>query len=158
MTDPSREVNRIKGFKKGAADTNAEPVYLGKYMLFSDQDLTSLKHNLLGQMLVSTVFVGLLHYLSDERIPLLIRMVMAALIITGLHSVTIAIWNLLVSHVQIHPGHHPKMLWTKLNGHPFYAVLLGIAITLAAATWVNGSHPQDQVTQVMSVFMVEKKP
>lgn len=120
--------DNIAAFKADAANTNESPIYLGRYMLFSDQDLTSLKHNLVGTGLISTVFVGLLKTIENDAIPLPMRMVIMAGMVTTLHASTIGLWNIIQSHIQLHPSFHPKTWWHWLSAHPVAGISVGAGV------------------------------
>lgn len=114
MNDPIPEFqdlpDNITAFRADAANTNEKPVYIGKLMLFSDQDLTALKHNLVYTGVVSTVFVGLIGTISNPHIPLVWRALLLGAVLTGLHSGCIAIWNLTQSFWQVRPEYSPGAL------------------------------------------------
>lgn len=99
--------SNIAAFKADAANTNDDPVYLGRFMLFSDQDMVSLKHNLIGNTIVSTVFVGMLSTISNPAIPMLMRMLLVAVMVTGTHAIFVGVWNLIQSFLQLHKKLHP---------------------------------------------------
>lgn len=104
-------------------------------MVFSDQDLTALKHNLVGTAMISTVFVGLLSVIGDHRIPLPMRMAMMAVMVTGLHASTIALWNLVQSHLQLHPNARPDAVFRLLSRNRW--VLTVASAFGLAAVWVS---------------------
>lgn len=128
MTTESLPEN-IAAFKDGAANTNEKPIYLGNLMLFSDQDLTALKHNLVFTAVVSTVFAGMIGTISNPAIPLIWRALFLGIVLTGLHSACIAIWNVTQSAMQVHTHCQPKFWWHVLVAHPMW--LCGVAITSA---------------------------
>lgn len=75
-------------------NVNAEPLYIGKVMILSDQDGTALKHHALSSAVMGTVFVGLISTISNPEIPLLARIVLAGAILTGLQAVLVAVTNI----------------------------------------------------------------
>lgn len=103
--------SNITAFREDAANTNDPPVYLGRYMLFSDQDMVAIKHNLIGNTIISTVFVGLLGTIENPAIPLPMRMLLVAILVTGAHAVFVGLWNLIQSLWQLHPALSPSGLW-----------------------------------------------
>jgi hypothetical protein len=107
----------IAAFKSDAANTNEKPIYLGRYMLLSDQDLTSLKHNLIYTCVISTTLVPLLGVVQDPRIPLPIRMLLLGVTFIGLHGAAIALWNLIQSHLQLYPAARPDSIFRWLCAH-----------------------------------------
>lgn len=129
--------DNIAAFKEGAANTNEKPVYIGKLMLFSDQDLTALKHNLVFTAVVSTVFAGMISVISNPQIPLIWRSILLGSILTGLHMVCIATWNLIQSTIQVHPKCGPMAIWHMLTAN----VWRTITVTLLVVWVVNTFGP-----------------
>lgn len=85
-------------------NVNAEPLYIGKLMLLSDQDGTALKHHALSSAVMGTVFVGLISTISNPEIPLLLRIVLAGAILTGLQAVLVGVTNLATSAWELWSG------------------------------------------------------
>ena len=122
--------DNIAAFKEGAANTNEKPIYLGRYMLLSDQDLTSLKHNLIYTCVISTTLVPLLSVVQDPRIPLPIRMLLIATTFIGLHGAAIGCWNLIQSFLQLHPSWYPMNVYRWLCAHRWCFALAGLATVI----------------------------
>lgn len=74
-------------------NVNADPVYIGKWMILSDQDMTALKHHVLSSAVMGTVFASLIVTLSDPNIPLVWRACLLGGILTGLQALMVAVSN-----------------------------------------------------------------
>lgn len=74
-------------------NVNAKPVYVGKWMILSDQDMTALKHHVLSSAVMGTVFASLIVTLSDPTIPLVWRACLLGGILTGLQALMVAVSN-----------------------------------------------------------------
>lgn len=130
----------IAAFRADAANTNESPLYIGNHMLFSDQDLTALKHNLVYTGVVSTVFAGLIGTIANPAIPLWCRAILLATTLTTLHAGCIALWNLTQSHLQLHPRLSPASLWRACCSHPMVLVsgtasLVVVVQTFGPVVW-----------------------
>lgn len=125
----------IAAFKEGAANTNEKPIYLGKLMLFSDQDLTSLKHNLVFTAVVSTVFAGMIGTISNPEIPLIWRALLLGSILTSLHAVCIGIWNITQSSIQVHPKVSPAHIWSLLTGNTWRTVSFTLCVAYVVVNY-----------------------
>lgn len=125
----------IAAFKADAANTNEKPIYVGRLMLFSDQDLTSLKHNLVFTAVVSTVFAGMIGTISNPNIPLIWRALLLGSILTSLHAVCIAVWNLTQSAIQVHPKVGPSHIWHLLTGDTWRTVSFTLCVAYVVVTY-----------------------
>jgi hypothetical protein len=124
--------DNIAAFRGDAANTNEKPIYLGRLMLFSDQDLTSLKHNLVYTAVVSTVFAALIGTIADPRIPLAMRSLLLGSILTTLHAICIAVWNLTQSSWQVHPSLSPMGITRWLCAHRVHGVTVLASLVVFA--------------------------
>ena len=82
--------------KDDRTNVNADPIYIGKWMILSDQDMTALKHHVLSSAVMGTVFAALIATISDPHSPLVWRALLMGGILTGMQAALVAAGNVVI--------------------------------------------------------------
>jgi len=127
----------------------------------SDQDMTTMKHHILDQLLLSSVFTALLTWIATSGAPWVVKSLTMAGAIIGLKSVTVILTNLGIGYIQLHPESHPKAVARKAHTQMCQTRMIGFKGYQLAGMFVFGGalmvlsqfiHPS-VVTEAAAHFM-----
>lgn len=87
---------RAIGLLDTRTTVNAQPFYIGPWMILSDQDMTALKHHILSSAVMGTAFAGLIAWVSSPSVPFYVKALVLGGVLTGAQAILVALGNVCI--------------------------------------------------------------